>query len=1083
MAATYVQDLRYGATFNNNLSTTSATGTETNPIVQHQNHGDVSRPQQGVERQTWRTRYQLEDTQAFRRILPTDVLGLVLQNVSWINSVLFPIEFNENLVFITRKITLSAPLPDEVPSLAVPRVMSRSSTSRSVRSVAYGIAMHFENNRLRTPEGQEDFQLAFAQLVNVLKQHAAHDALSALMNPDPEEKAYNTMYRPISGPEQFLLATDREVREFGCVMKSQMGIVKIVQEYADRIKTLTGLEPNVMVGDRSINAFCRLDLPILNQYWLAGPLGPSRLINAERSLGTFPGTQLQLYSIPQYQPELDENPAYPSMAISTRTTGSFFVMKNLYLHVPAPEYRTEFRDLMVWNETMDTFTLVKFFDAIMECGRFDAKGRLNAAHERVAQAGNDDMFIYTASGEFHGDVAKRVARCFGLMEPKYLKSDALHGTALTAVKNLSEAHQRAIANGVARYNELYDLGNANASFLGLYNDAADLRSAAFIPAWRALYRLLFARLGGATNPALDPAKCPVWFHALPVDDRGMAVLFEMAIARPTAIQASANAEASLTISHMDNRAGVVDFDMRAAMHDLRQALDADNTANPAGALNVAVVTQPIEELLDALDSPRLKLLFAYYIAKLARRQVDIAPAPGQAAVRVELRQGVNAWHTFITTHQTAAGAATLEHELIKELLRYDVGLPQPMQDRLATFNTRYANPDARAEFDEADKGTQGQVFTARSGAVPGGRYLTPESGYTASAPWTGALPVPVGPRDVFPGLADDALYFYDAEGMAQDADEDRATKRGRRDEEYEETDDKDMYHKTHASYPFLQKQWITHHQRAQEQESDAWVLAARVAFLAAPIHERVFRALCQFGVMVPFDVMLWRAWMRHAMSSIWIAVGGAATGKTYYGHFQCTAGVDPFNNSTAVNSTWRLATVIEKPQNIACIAHCKYEAYLGGGGTKFYGQRDLEQLAANNWKATVRDSPDIVSMLMPMGVDYDVRDMDITGDYDPEFRSPARGSHYPTWALEREMRRLENMECPWTGRPDSWRGRRGAFNRLCYQGTQYAVVNTPGKFESYTPNRGHHDVDYPGVGKVRRGIAGVSKPELVRQSM
>jgi len=53
-----------------------------------------------------------------------------------------------------------------------------------VRAVAYGMGLHFENNRLKTQEGQEDFELAMAQLANVLKQNAAHDSLTALMLPE-----------------------------------------------------------------------------------------------------------------------------------------------------------------------------------------------------------------------------------------------------------------------------------------------------------------------------------------------------------------------------------------------------------------------------------------------------------------------------------------------------------------------------------------------------------------------------------------------------------------------------------------------------------------------------------------------------------------------------------------------------------------------------------------------------------------------------------------------------------------------------------------------------------------------------------
>jgi hypothetical protein len=63
-----------------------------------------------------------------------------------------------------RRVMFETPWGGEVPHMGVPRIVQRSEATRTVSSVRYGIAVRFEFDQLKTPQGRADFDLALIQV-------------------------------------------------------------------------------------------------------------------------------------------------------------------------------------------------------------------------------------------------------------------------------------------------------------------------------------------------------------------------------------------------------------------------------------------------------------------------------------------------------------------------------------------------------------------------------------------------------------------------------------------------------------------------------------------------------------------------------------------------------------------------------------------------------------------------------------------------------------------------------------------------------------------------------------------------------
>jgi hypothetical protein len=84
--------------------------------------------------------------------------------------------------------------------------------------------------------------------------NAAHDAATALANPDPEGKAYRENFG-VHNYETFQFALRRERDEFAAGQKTERGTMKMHDMYSKLILAKSNAEPDIFIVDRALQRY------------------------------------------------------------------------------------------------------------------------------------------------------------------------------------------------------------------------------------------------------------------------------------------------------------------------------------------------------------------------------------------------------------------------------------------------------------------------------------------------------------------------------------------------------------------------------------------------------------------------------------------------------------------------------------------------------------------------------------------------------------------------------------------------------------------------------------------------------------
>jgi hypothetical protein len=553
----------------------------------------------------------------------------------------------------------------------------------------------------------------------------------------------------------------------------------------------------------------------------------------------------------------------------------------------------------LYDEDKDSWSRITLLDTLRHWGRWNQYGKLCSDHVVMAGLGEDDgLFHYKVHGLARGsnDVYLRVARCFGLMEDKWLGPTALHAVATSACKSLTDKQMDAIRRGVALYDKILTLPhggaafadavlNGKASYAGLYfisrmpapvhdvtaDNIAD--ADAFIDAWGEFYHMMVARFGGLYNPCLDPRKVPKWLPAnnagVPKLHDGPMVLFETTLAHDTGVYVTGGVVRSTLLERRDpnligdfKEHGAVPFNVGTIINDFsaRFTMQEKGATDP---LNVERNMQAIGTYYDYLSAePQLQELYAYFLYAAVHGEVEwddatVTPAAVAGVMGAAKMAKVTARNkvTLKLRDPPTVAEGTQRFPKFLDVIGWLSSFIQAamrsefnMEDqeyllRLYLGQMRPTNTTAAVvRFFVVDT-RRGDGIMLTPADVGTERYLTPESNFISTDSWTQRLQGNTAER-FFRGVSDAYAHFYDDKGdivdfLVEKPPEDggkrsRTTQYdpGMNDEMQDEPHD--HHHFTHDSWPFAQKPWQTKYADAMRQENLPWERSARIVFLAAP---------------------------------------------------------------------------------------------------------------------------------------------------------------------------------------------------------------------------------------------------------
>ena len=150
--------------------------------------------------------------------------------------------------------------------------------------------------------------------------------------------------------------------------------------------------------------------------------------------------------------------------------------------------------------------------------------------------------------------------------------------------------------------------------------------------------------------------------------------------------------------------------------------------------------------------------------------------------------------------------------------------------------------------------------------------------------------------------------------------------------------------------------------------------AAVIAILMTPVNRDQFNRMIDNNIHLPINILIWRLFIEHDMSSAIIMKGGLETGANLFGHSNFITGNDVVTKVIYGNFTFNSKAVVWKEKNVAIIENIRSMGYVGGNNTAFMtSSKDIDDQGKN------RSS--MIATALPITEDDFPKAMSFTGEH------------------------------------------------------------------------------------------------------
>jgi len=125
-------------------------------------------------------------------------------------------------------------------------------------------------------------------------------------------------------------------------------------------------------------------------------------------------------------------------------------------------------------------------------------------------------------------------------------------------------------------------------------------------------------------------------------------------------------------------------------------------------------------------------------------------------------------------------------------------------------------------------------------------------------------------------------------------------------------------------------------------KADSDPATRRASFNYSWKHFEFVNTCVKLGVWLPIQIVIARPFIEHVMYSAVIAVAGAETGVTLYGHADMQISANTSVKTIEGHYTCHFKSVVVKPENIFVMRDIMSVQYIAGSDTRFFGTRTLE---------------------------------------------------------------------------------------------------------------------------------------------
>ena len=370
------------------------------------------------------------------KYLGSVVHGLSIIDQTYLTTYVLPIEVTKEINFQWNEFHFDQPLPTVVPHQGVPRIVQHGRQRKSAAAIRKGIAAHFENDFLTTPDGVDIYVRTMRQITLAIQRAIEVDVFAALLEANEDEMDWQAKHGYIR--LDWLARMQREVDNYALFSKDPTGFEQWGTDVFATARA-NGWEPNMVIINQECKALYKFGHPERYLYFFAGPRGVQRWMDGPASLGTMMG--LPVFEAPT--PNAYSPSEFLPVVRAPITIGEWVPFVDRLRHTPQAKRHVRDRNQLIYNETGDCWTEIGFSTIVPFLHRFDEAGDLHPSHWEVA-AVPDNMDIFIAKNTFQQSF---VTQWWGQVETAYVDETTMKMSVHAAMEHLTE-QQRAALNYV-----------------------------------------------------------------------------------------------------------------------------------------------------------------------------------------------------------------------------------------------------------------------------------------------------------------------------------------------------------------------------------------------------------------------------------------------------------------------------------------------------------------------------------------------------------------------------------------------------------------------------------------------------------
>jgi hypothetical protein len=277
-------------------------------------------------------------------------------------------------------------MPNATPELAPSRLVTSQDRQFQARTIRRGLAIEIEHGFLGTEIGLKRFRKQLQGILQSVQEADNHDVVEALLSARNYDREWNRMHGRYAVPVRELMA--REVWEYGIIMQTTNGASLLTEKYKESAGN-HGVTLDTLLVPTGAPIYMTMVKPEDIYFYLGGVKAPENMRMGPKALGSFRGSTVfesRAFDVVPDGPPID-------LLRRPRQTGSVAFMLDDYWNQYHPDYQSFWRDVILFDESIDNWCKITMKEALAHCGRFNKRtAGQRAPNTNLADFEGEDMF-------------------------------------------------------------------------------------------------------------------------------------------------------------------------------------------------------------------------------------------------------------------------------------------------------------------------------------------------------------------------------------------------------------------------------------------------------------------------------------------------------------------------------------------------------------------------------------------------------------------------------------------------------------------------------------------------------------------